>query len=143
MSAAAMRLARFNTQTGTHPDKRYFIGMPTPAAAGIVAATVFAFPVLPSDSEGVLRATPAVALMLVPAALMVSAIRFRSFKTINLGWGPSYAPLLLFILLVAVIAARPRVTLLVMAYTYLISGFVEMAITRVRARREGRPAASP
>ena len=139
MSAAAMRLARFNTQTSAQLDKRYFIGMPTPAAAGVVAATVYASPVLP---EGHQQAIAAVAVMLVPAALMVSVIRFRSFRTINFGWGPSYLPLLLFILLIAFIATRPKVTLLLMAYAYLISGFIEGLVTRYRARHD-RSAASP
>ena len=44
VSAAAMRLARFNIQTATQVDKRYFVGMPTPPAAGVVAATVYAWP---------------------------------------------------------------------------------------------------
>src|SRR5215510_2912162 len=44
LSATAMRLARFNIQTVAQPDKRYFVGLPSPPAAGIVAATVFAFP---------------------------------------------------------------------------------------------------
>ena len=43
VTAAALRLARFNVQAGS-TDKRYFIGMPSPAAAGIVAATVYAYP---------------------------------------------------------------------------------------------------
>ena len=44
VAAAAMRLARFNIQTATGGDKRYFVGMPSPAAAAIPAATVFAYP---------------------------------------------------------------------------------------------------
>lgn len=140
MSAAAIRLARFNVQTGTHPDKRYFIGMPTPAAAGLVAATIYAVPVLP---EGQWQAAAAVAVMLVPAALMVSAIRYRSFKTINFGWGPSYLPLLLFVLLIAFVAERPRVTLLLMAYSYLVWGFIELVITRWRTHRDARSAPLP
>jgi len=140
MSAAAMRLARFNIQTSSQIDKRYFIGMPTPAAAGLVAATIYASPVLP---EGHQQAIAAVAVMMVPAALMVSAIRFRSFKTINFGWGPSYAPLWVFILFVAYVATGPRISLLILAYAYLLSGFVEMIVTRVRARRDGRRAAQP
>jgi len=143
MSAAAMRLARFNIQTSTQVDKRYFIGMPTPAAAGLVAATIYASP---TPHEGQSQAIAAVAVMLLPAILMVSAIRFRSFKTINFGWGPSYGPLWIFILFVAYIATGPRVSLLILAYVYLLSGFVEWIVTRVRARREARetrPAAAP
>jgi CDP-diacylglycerol--serine O-phosphatidyltransferase len=140
MSAAAMRLARFNIQTSTQLDKRYFVGMPTPAAAGVVAATIYASPNVP---EGAQQAIAAVAVMLVPAALMVSAIRFRSFSTINFGWGPSYVPLFVFVLLVAFVAAQPKITLLFMAYAYLLSAFVEMLVARARTRRDGRAAGSP
>ena len=141
LSASAMRLARFNTQTTAQLDKRYFLGMPTPAAAGVTAATVFA---LPYQLTGHQLAAAAIAVMLVPAALMVSTIRFRSFKTINFGWGPSYAPLLLFVLLIAFIATQPKIALMLLAYAYLLSGFLGVVVTRWRSRREGPgPAGSP
>ena len=143
MSAGAVRLARFNVHSSSsahQPDKRYFIGMPIPAAASVVAATIYAFPVLP---DGPLQAAAAVAVMLVPAAMMVSVIRFRSFKNINFGWGRSYMPLLLFIVIIALVAERPRITLLVMAYAYLCSGLVEWAITRWRTRRDVQSAPLP
>src|SRR5215475_8838933 len=44
VAAAAMRLARFNIQSAAGGDKRYFVGMPSPAAAGVPAATVYAYP---------------------------------------------------------------------------------------------------
>src|SRR5579862_3411514 len=44
VSAAAMRLARFNIQSASGGDKRYFVGMPSPAAAAVPAATVFVYP---------------------------------------------------------------------------------------------------
>ena len=138
LSAASIRLARFNIQTSSQLDKRYFVGMPTPAAAGVVAATIFAFPEVP---HGHWQTLAAVAVMLVPATLMVSTIRFRSFRTINFGWGPSYMPLLAFVLLVSFIATWPKITLPILAYSYLLSGFIEMAVARMRARREARPAA--
>jgi CDP-diacylglycerol--serine O-phosphatidyltransferase len=47
LTAAAMRLARFNIQSSQGGDKRYFVGMPSPAAAAIPAATVFAYPYPP------------------------------------------------------------------------------------------------
>ena len=137
LSAASIRLARFNTQHASQVDKRYFIGMPTPAAAGVVAATVFAFPELP---RGHWQALAATVLMLAPAALMVSTIRYRSFKTINLGWGRSYLPLFFFVLLVSFVATWPKLTLPMLAYAYLVSGFIETAVARSRARRDGRPA---
>src|SRR6187455_1332179 len=68
LAAAAVRLARFNIQAGSH-DKRYFVGMPSPAAAGIPAATVFAYP---SGFQTSTEAVPVLAMVLVPALLMVS-----------------------------------------------------------------------
>ena len=79
VAAAAMRLARFNIQTGS-VDKRYFVGMPSPAAATVPAATIYAYPAGLSAPIGEVLA---LALVLVPGFLMVSTFRFRSFKTID------------------------------------------------------------
>jgi CDP-diacylglycerol--serine O-phosphatidyltransferase len=138
VAAAAMRLARFNAQASHQLDKRYFIGMPTPAAAGVVAATIYAWPYPVTGYPG----WATVMVVLVPAALMVSGIRFRSFKTINFGWGPSYLPLLGFALFIAFITTEPRLTLPVLAYGYLLSAFVELVVTRVKTRREELPPAA-
>ena len=81
VAAAAMRLARFNIQAGTQ-DKRYFVGMPSPAAAGVPAATVFC--VSRRASRLPRQRWPVLAMVIVPALLMVSTIRFRSFKTFDL-----------------------------------------------------------
>jgi CDP-diacylglycerol--serine O-phosphatidyltransferase len=134
-TAAALRLARFNIQSAATHDKRYFVGMPAPAAAGVIAATVFAWPYeLQGYPQGL-----GLAVVLVPAALMVSTIRFRSFKTINLGWAPSYSQPLLFALILAGIFAEPRLSLPALAYGYLASAFVGIAINRFRARRPVPP----
>ncbi|MFO7303607.1 MAG: CDP-diacylglycerol--serine O-phosphatidyltransferase [Acidobacteriota bacterium] len=139
VTAAAMRLARFNIQTQTHVDKRYFVGMPSPSAAGVVAATVYAWPY---PLEGVPVAAASMAVVLVPAVLMVSTIRFRSFKTINFGWTPSYINIILVAGIIALVATSPRVTLVILAYGYLLSAFVEMAIGRFRTAPLS-PAAPP
>jgi phosphatidylserine synthase len=70
---------------------------------------------------------------------MVSTIRFRSFKTINFGWGPSRLPLLAFALLLALITFEPRIVLVMLAYAYLLSPFIGLAATRLR-RTASRPA---
>jgi CDP-diacylglycerol--serine O-phosphatidyltransferase len=140
VTATAMRLARFNIQSVAQPDKRYFVGMPSPPAAGVVAATVYAWPY---PLTGQMLASASLALTLVPAALMVSTIRFRSFKNLNFGYGPRYR-LLLFAVFVALIWAWTATTLVLLAYGYLASAFVELAVNRWRARRKGAlPAASP
>ena len=137
VAAAAVRLARFNIQSGTQ-DKRYFVGMPSPPAAGVVAATVFAYP---AGFQGNMTALPVlalVALLVVPALLMVSTIRFRSFKTFDLQTRRSYAVLLIVALAIVLLAAHPQLSLVVLAYGYLSSAFIEMAWTRLR--RGSRPA---
>lgn len=137
VAAAALRLARFNIQSVGASDKRYFVGMPSPAAAAVPAATVYFYP------EGFLdprMAIMAAAVVLVPALLMVSTIRFRSFKTIDLRARRSYKVLTVVALTIALVQMEPRVVLIAIAYTYLASGFIEMAWTRAR-RRPPQPSA--
>ena len=131
VTAAALRLARFNIQTAAGGDKRYFVGMPSPAAASVPAATVFAYPGGFTDYRAAL---PVLALVLVPAVLMVSTIRFRSFKTIDLRTRRPYTVLLLVAAGIMLVVTHPQLMLLVMAYTYLASAFIGMAITRLRQR---------
>jgi CDP-diacylglycerol--serine O-phosphatidyltransferase len=137
VSAAAIRLARFNIQTTTHYDKRYFVGMPSPAAAAVPAATVFAYPYGLQDWYAVL----AIPMVLVPAFLMVSTIRYRSFKTFDLRSPRSYRKLILFALVISVITTHPQWSLAVLAYAYLLSAFVGIAITKFR--RQADPQAAP
>jgi len=136
VTAAAMRLARFNIQSASGGDKRYFVGMPSPAAAAIPAATVFAYPAGLFEREQALLALP---MVIVPALLMVSTIRFRSFKTIDLQMRRPYTVLLLIAVGIMLIATHAQAVLVAMAYTYLASAFIGMAINRLR-RREVKPA---
>lgn len=137
LSAAAIRLARFNIQTGLNQDKRYFVGMPSPPAAGVTAATVFAYP-YGLDGNLAFLALP---MVLVPAFLMVSTIRYRSFKTLDLGTRRSYRNLILVALVIAAVASHPQITLVTMAYLYLASGLVGLAYGRLQRRGEPGSAA--
>lgn len=129
ITAAALRLARFNIQRNT--DKRYFVGLASPAAGALIAATVFYYPAgLPDRPEAFL----AVPLVIVPALLMVSTIRFRSFKTIDIGIRRRYQSLIVMAAGLALLITYPQIVLLVMAYTYLASAFVGLAIQRLRGR---------
>ncbi len=138
VTAAAVRLARFNIQHVT--DKRYFVGLPSPAAAGVLVSTVYAYP----DGIRVYsEALPVLAVVLIPAFLMVSTIRFRSFKTLDLKqrWSPTV--LLLLAVLIGLVVSHPAQVLVVAAYTYLFSAFIEMAITRLRRRGGAAAGAAP
>ena len=130
VAAAAVRLARFNIQAGS-TDKRYFVGMPSPAAAGIPAATVYAYP---AGFQSASEALPVLAMVIVPALLMVSTIRFRSFKNLDLQARRKYPVLLLLALGIALIAARAELVLVLLAYGYLVGTFVELAWHRIHKR---------
>jgi CDP-diacylglycerol---serine O-phosphatidyltransferase len=138
VAAAAMRLARFNIQSASGGDKRYFVGMPSPAAAAIPAATVFAYPWGLSDYR---EALPALAMVLVPAVLMVSTIRFRSFKTLDSRSRRPYTVLIFVAAGIVLVATHPQAMLLVVAYGYLVLAFVDMAVARVRRRGAASAAA--
>jgi CDP-diacylglycerol---serine O-phosphatidyltransferase len=134
-AAAAVRLARFNIQTG-HVDKRYFVGMPSPAAAAVPASTVFAYPIgLHTYAE----ALPVLAMVVVPALLMVSTIRFRSVKAIDVGWRRSYLALFLGAVIIALIATQPRFALVLMAYAYLVFAVISWTIGRLHRRHDPEP----
>lgn len=138
LTAAALRLARFNIQT--HMDKRYFIGLASPAAAAIIASTVFYYPIgLQTRAEAILG----VVLVLVPALLMVSTIRFQSFKTIDLRARRPYQVLIALAAIIALIATYPHEVLLLMAYGYLASAFIGLAISRFRHRVLGHEPDAP
>lgn len=140
VAAAAVRLARFNIQTGSHQDKRYFVGMPSPAAAAVPAATVFAYPY---GFTYYAHAIPVLAIVIVPALLMVSTIRFRSFKTFDLQSRRSYTVLLVFALGLALLAAYPEGFLVAITYGYLLSAFVGMVWSRFHRRTaHERPAST-
>ena len=130
VAAAAVRLARFNIQHGTQ-DKRYFAGLPSPAAAGVPAATIFAFP---AGFQTSTEAVPVLAMVIVPALLMVSTVRFRSFKTIDLQARRSYAVLIVLAVALALLVAHTELVLVALAYGYLASAFIGMAWQRLRRR---------
>jgi phosphatidylserine synthase len=79
----------------------------------------------------------------VPAFLMVSTIRYRSFKTFDLGTRRSYRNLILIATVMAAIATHPQVTLAVMAYLYLLSGLIGAAWGRLHRRGDVVTAALP
>jgi CDP-diacylglycerol--serine O-phosphatidyltransferase len=129
-----MRLARFNVQTTTttaSTDKRHFVGMPSPAAASVIASTVYLYPYGLQEREA---AFPALAMVLVPAFLMGSTIRFRSVKAIDVGHTRSYFPLILAILAIAIVATHPRYALVVLSYGYTGAALIMWAYTKLRRR---------
>ncbi|MDP5185457.1 CDP-diacylglycerol--serine O-phosphatidyltransferase [Blastococcus sp. BMG 814] len=118
VACAAIRLARFNTTIDPTADKRYFTGMPSPGAAGVVLASVFAFG---DDMQGRDRLW-VLLVVAVPAVLMVTNIRFRSFRSlVSPKSGRPYGLVATAVLLVIGFALFPVVTGCVLAYGYLLA----------------------
>jgi CDP-diacylglycerol--serine O-phosphatidyltransferase len=115
---AAMRLARFNIQ-GARGDKRFFAGMPSPPAAGTLAAVIHAFPILPEF--GLLPVLIAL-LVISLGLLMISRFRYRSFKEFDLRNRRSYIYVLPLAAMLVAVAIYPRIAMLIFAALYLVSG---------------------
>jgi CDP-diacylglycerol--serine O-phosphatidyltransferase len=124
---AASRLARFNVQTAGPTDKKYFVGMPTPAAAGVVAATIYCFP---DRLDGVAPAVIALCIMALISSLMVSRIRYRSFKDLNLREPRPYRMTVIIALILVGMAMHLKIALLTLATLYTLSGLIGFLITR-------------
>lgn len=131
-ACAALRLARFNTQADT-ADKRYFTGLASPAAAGLIAATVWLGHL---TDVGIELAVFAGFLTLAAALLMVSNIRYYSFKGLDVRGRVPFVAILAVVLLFVVIAANPDVMLLVIAAVYALSG-PALWLWRLRRRALG------
>lgn len=133
--AAALRLARFNTQVGV-ADKRYFQGLPSPAAAALLAGLIWVV----ESNQIDLVITPVVALFLTVFAglMMVSNTRFSSFKELNLKDKVPFVTLLVIVLIFVVITIEPAMILFLIFFGYAISGPIITLLTlkKTRAHRK-------
>jgi CDP-diacylglycerol--serine O-phosphatidyltransferase len=131
----ALRLARFNTQAGT-ADKRYFQGLPSPAAAALVTGIVWL------GDDGGLRGhgamtTLSFALTVTAALLMVSNIRYYSFKDLDLKGRVPFFKALLVVMVFVFISVNPALNLFLVAAVYATSGPV-WTLVQLRQRRQAR-----
>ena len=122
----ALRLARFNT---TKPDIRgqYFIGLPTPAAAAVIASIIIAF----EDLFGS-RVHPGfmVAIVYSLAFLMVSNIKYPAFKKFEFRKRVSFTRFLLVVLVLYILATIPKIALFIMSFSYIMIGPIKTLIPR-------------
>ncbi len=135
VAGTALRLARFNTMLEV-ADKRWFQGMPSPAAAALVAGFVFVIDDYGIDPESV--RWWAFAVTLFAGLTMVSNLKYWSFKTINLRRSYPFVALLLIVLLFALLSYQPATVLFGMFVAYALSGYIVSAWLEFRRRRAGR-----
>ncbi|HID48835.1 MAG TPA: CDP-diacylglycerol--serine O-phosphatidyltransferase [Chromatiales bacterium] len=133
-AGAALRLARFNTQV-SHADKRYFQGLASPSAAAIVSGMVWTGETY--QWSGPTVAAAAFLLTVLAGLLMVSNIRYHSFKGFNLKHKVPFVAILLTVLVIVLVSANPPVMLFGGFLVYTVSGPV-LTLVFLRRRRQER-----
>lgn len=127
----SMRLARFNIQTHV-VDKKYFIGLPIPAAAATLSTLVLATPEPLVDR---LWMAGLLAVTIILSYLMISTIRYRSFKDLDLKRRRPVWILPVIALVFTVIAFRPTLSLLALTLVFAASGPVAKLVGFLRRKR--------
>src|SRR5262249_46096459 len=142
--AGASRLARFNIQVNPQPSnpgrpgKKYFVGMPIPAGAAVVASTIHLLEGQPIQSWWL--ASVWLGLLLAAAFLMVSTWRFYILKVFNLGNLFLFQMFFLICAMLALFFRSPRPVLFILPITYIFSGAMPRLPPLFR-RRPPEPAA--
>jgi CDP-diacylglycerol--serine O-phosphatidyltransferase len=129
VAAAALRLARFNTQIGL-ADKRYFQGLASPAAAGVIASIIWVGSEyqLNGHDYGVVIGI----ITIVSGLLMVSNFRYNSFKEVDWKGKVNFIAVLLIVLVFVIVASSPAELLMGVFLLYACSG----PITTFRSVKE-------
>lgn len=133
-AAGALRLARFNTQVN-HQDKGYFQGLSITAAGGFMASLIWLGPI-DADLDRAYHILIAV-ITFVIAALMISNVRYHSFKDINFKGRVRFITLVIFTLLLMLISINPPLVLFLVFLCYVLSGPF-MTLVHLRKTRLGR-----
>ncbi|HRJ52858.1 MAG TPA: CDP-diacylglycerol--serine O-phosphatidyltransferase [Candidatus Thiothrix moscowensis] len=129
VACAALRLARFNVQIGK-VDKRFFVGLPSPASAALMVGMVWVFHDL--DVTGRNVQIPALFLTLAAGLLMVSNVSFYSFKDFDLRNRVPFVAVLVVLLVFALTTIDPPKVLFGVFLLYALSGPVLWAWRRWR-----------
>ncbi len=139
MACGALRLARFNVNTGILP-KGYFQGLPIPMAAGMIATFIIFSQALGLAVER--EQIAVVTLTLGLASLMVSTIRFPSFKELNWRSRASFGYLMVGVLAMILMAVRPEITIFLVLSSYVSLSLIWNAVRLVRKGPASIPVAN-
>ena len=130
IACAALRLARFNVTSLN--DKRFFVGIPSPGAAAIIASVIWVcidYEINP-DGINVLYAI----IMVFLALVMVSNIKYRSFKDFDFKDKIPFIGMIVLVLVIAMIQLSPPLSFLVIGTLYTVSGAIVYAIRKFRVK---------
>lgn len=133
IAAAALRLARFNIARGAPVEKNHFVGLPSPAAAGVLVGFVWVATQLGIAGGQVI--VPVFVLTVAAAALMVSNVSYRSFKRLGARRRVPFSWVLGMVIVFVLIVLFPAYLLFTVFFVFALSGPVESIVRRVRKRR--------
>jgi hypothetical protein len=128
-AGAALRLARFNTQLAV-ADKRWFTGLPSPAAAALVAGMIWVFNEYQVHGRDLMW--PAAAITIYAGITMVSSVKFYSGKDINLRRAVPFSMAVVFVIALLLISLEPAAVLWGLMVCYGVSGYAMWAVARWR-----------
>ena len=136
VACGALRLARFNvTANQTATNKKFFMGLPIPAAGCTVAAFVLFQEFIPGFMQGLMP--PIVLLLaLILGILMVSRVRYASFKEYGFVRAHPFSSFVTVVLIFCLIASQPRLLCFLFLFAYIISGLVYSFIILPRRNKE-------
>lgn len=129
----AVRLARFNVQTKS-VDSRYFVGLPSPAAAGTVVCLFFVAAQFDADVTNSWMTAAFFTVLPLSGSLMISTFRYPSFKRIDLRRKWSYRTAMLLAILLLAMTSHPVLSFEAIAVSYLASGPTMWLWGRLRRR---------
>ena len=127
----AMRLARFNIQKSP-VDTRYFVGLPIPATAFFLATMVFYYP---NRIDNKITSIFIMGLVYMVSFLMISKLRYRSFKDIDFRKRKSYFIIIIIALFFWLVIIHPQVVLLALSSSFVLSGILSKMFTLRRRRK--------
>ena len=131
-AGAALRLARFNTNLEV-ADKRYFQGLPSPAAAALVAGFVWIMDDAAINPENIRWWAWVVTVF--AGLTMVSNLKYYSFKTINLRRSVPFVVVFLILMFFVLVSYQPAIVLFAGFVAYALSGYVWSAWLQLKRRR--------
>lgn len=138
-AGAALRLARFNTTLGV-VDKRYFQGLPSPAAAALIAGLIWV--AIDNELSGAQMSVYAALLTVFAGASMVTNVLFWSGKDINLRKSVPFFVVFALVLVFALVSSYPPGVLFALFVAYAASGYAMLGWRSVRRRQRRTDAAA-
>jgi len=134
VACGALRLARFNIQTKRLPSS-FFVGLPIPAAAGLIASSLIFVKLLTGDPTNFPISISYVFIIYILAFLMVSNFPYFSFKTFDFRGVKTFNLMVIFVLIIFIVGLYPEILLFLFFTLYVLSGLL-LSLLKIKKPKE-------